>query len=76
MVVVSTTRVTSVKTRVAAIITPDALPALSDQIKVHCYVCSSSEEDKEDASKQGVYTNTQQQALQCFLWSMIFTARY
>ena len=26
----------------------------SEQIKVHCYVCKGSEEDREDASKQGV----------------------
>ena len=26
----------------------------SEQIKVHCYVCKSSEEDREDACKQGV----------------------
>ena len=28
--------------------------AASDQIRVHCYVCSSSEEDRLDANKQGV----------------------
>ena len=28
--------------------------AASDRIKVHCYVCSSSEEDRLDAKKQGV----------------------
>ena len=28
--------------------------ASSDQIKVHCYVCESSEQDREDARKQGV----------------------
>ena len=28
--------------------------AASDRIKVHCYVCSSSEEDRLDANKQGV----------------------
>jgi len=28
--------------------------AASDRIKVHCYVCSSSEEDRLDASNQGV----------------------
>ena len=28
--------------------------AASDRIKVHCYVCSSSEEDRLDAEKQGV----------------------
>ena len=30
----------------------------SEQIKVHCYVCSSSEEDREDARKQGVNLTT------------------
>ena len=30
------------------------LAKASDKIKVHCYVCSSSEEDREDARKQGV----------------------
>ena len=28
--------------------------ASSDRIKVHCYVCSSSEEDRDDAREQGV----------------------
>ena len=28
--------------------------AASDRIKVHCYVCKSSEEDRRDANKQGV----------------------
>ena len=34
--------------------------AASDRIKVHCYVSSSSEEDREDASKQGVNLITAQ----------------
>ncbi len=28
--------------------------ASSERLKIHCYVCSSSEEDRHDASKQGV----------------------
>ena len=34
--------------------------ATSDKIKVHCYVCSSSEEDREDARKQEVNLITTQ----------------